>query len=132
MAVKVTFNKSLAIAKIQGAKDAALTIAGIQALKDSNQYVPRDQNTLRDSSITNSDRAAQNGVFKIRWDEPYARYLFHGEVMHGNPTNRTYGPEKLKFTEALARMEWAKYAKEKHGNEWKQVYQKALQRGLMN
>lgn len=54
----------------------------------------------------------------------------HDYVMYGNPTTRTYGPEKLSFTSALAREEWAKYAKEVHGEEWKKVYQAALKRRL--
>ena len=66
----------------------------------------------------------------MRWSTPYAQYLWHGDVMYGNPTTRTYGPEKLSFTSALAREEWAKYAKEVHGEEWKKVYQAALKRRL--
>ncbi|MCQ5127957.1 hypothetical protein NE454_26570, partial [Blautia producta] len=38
----------------------------------------------------------------------------------------TYGPKKLSFTSAMARMEWAKYAKEVYGKQWKQVYQNAV------
>ena len=66
----------------------------------------------------------------MRLSTPYAQYLWHGDVMYGNPTTRTYGPEKLSFTSALAREEWAKYAKEVHGKEWKKVYQAALKRRL--
>ena len=76
--------------------------------------------------MAHSDKLAQNGEITLRWDTPYAQYLFHGEVMHGDPTNRTYGPEKLKFTEAIARMEWTKYAAEKYGKDWQTVFQKAM------
>ena len=68
--------------------------------------------------------------FDLRWSTPYAQYLWHGDVMYGNPTSRTYGPEKLSFTSALARKEWAKYAREVHGEDWKKVYQAALKEGL--
>ena len=68
--------------------------------------------------------------FDLRWSTPYAQYLWHGDVMHGNPTNRTYGPDKISFTSALAREEWAKYAKEVHGENWKKIYQAALKEGL--
>lgn len=69
-------------------------------------------------------------AIEINIATPYAQYLWHGDVMYGNPTTRTYGPEKLSFTSALAREEWAKYAKEVHGEEWKKVYQAALKRRL--
>ena len=103
---------------------------GIQALQDVSQYVPKDQGTLENSGISDSDQRAQNGKFKLRWATPYAQYLWHGDVMYGNPKNRTYGPEKLSFTSALAREEWAKYAYEIYGEEWRLVYQVALERGL--
>ena len=79
---------------------------GNQALKDTTQHVPHDQGFLQDSGITNSDKEAANLSFWLRRDEPYLQYIFHGEVMYVNPTSRTYGPEKLNFTSAIARMEW--------------------------
>ncbi len=128
--VRVSFDKIAAIETIRAASDKALTAMGIQALQDVSQYVPKDQETLESSGISDSDQRAQNGKFKLRWSTPYAQYLWHGEVMYGNPKNRTYGPEKLSFTSALAREEWAKYAYEIYGEEWRQVYQAALERGL--
>ena len=50
--------------------------------------------------------------------------------MYGNPGSRTYGPEKISFTSALAREEWAKYAREVYGDTWKKVYQAAMKRRL--
>lgn len=128
--VRVSFDKIAAIETIRAASDKALTAMGIQALQDVSQYVPKDQGTLENSGISDSDQRAQNGKFKLRWATPYAQYLWHGDVMYGNPKNRTYGPEKLSFTSALAREEWAKYAYEIYGEEWRQVYQAALERGL--
>lgn len=129
VSVKVNFDKKAALAKIRVASSEALEITGMQAMKDVEQYVPRDQNFLRDSGTTNSGMNEEL-VYVMRWDEPYAQYLWHGEVMKGNPVNRTYGPEKLKFTEALARMEWAKYAAELHGEDWEKVFQSALRREI--
>ena len=128
--VRVSFNRIAAIETIRAASDKALTAMGIQALQDVSQYVPKDQGTLENSGISDSDQQAQNGKFKLRWATPYAQYLWNGDVMYGNPKNRTYGPEKLSFTSALAREEWAKYAYEIYGEEWRQVYQAALERGL--
>lgn len=76
------------------------------------------------------DKRAVKHVFKMRWHTPYAQYLWNGDVMYGNPTERRYGPQKISFTSALAHEEWAKYAREVYGEQWKQVYQAALKRRL--
>lgn len=135
---RVTFDKIKAAALIKAAANDALTDLGNQVLQDVSQYVPVSGGDvqdggggdLRNSGLTNSDKTAKEGKFRMRWDEPYAQYLWHGDVMYGNPTNRTYGPKKISFTAALAREEWAKYAKEVHGEEWKRVYQAALKRRM--
>ena len=122
---RVTFDRAATIARIKAASNDALTAMGNQALMDASKHVPKDQGTLENSGLSLSDKKAVEGVYTLRWNTPYARYLWHG-VMYGNPTSRTYGPEKLSFTSALAHEEWAKYAKEIYGEEWKAVYQAAL------
>lgn len=124
--VRTTFNRAGALTRLRAVSNDGLTVMGQQALKDTTQYVPRDQGLLQDSGINNSDNRAHDLRFEMRWEEPYSRYLWNGEVMYGNPTERTYGPQKISFTSALARAEWAKYAKEVYGSQWKQVYQKAV------
>lgn len=130
LSVNVSFNRAAAKARLKAGSDYALTMTGNQALEYTTEHVPHDQGYLQDSGQTNSDTRAHDGEFVLRWDEPYSQYLFHGEVMYGNPTNRTYGPEKLKFTSALARMEWTKYAAETYGNDWQTVYQNAFRKEL--
>ena len=130
ISTRVTFDKKAAAARIRAVANDALTVMGNQALKDVTQYVPKDQGTLQSSGLARSSREAENMKFDLRWSTPYAQYLWHGDVMHGNPTNRTYGPDKISFTSALAREEWAKYAKEVHGENWKKIYQAALKEGL--
>ena len=127
---RVTFDKKRAAGLIKAASNSALTAMGLQALQDTLQYVPYDQGTLENSGISSSDRRAVDGKFTMRWDTPYAQYLWHGDVMYGNPTNRTYGPKKISFTSALAREEWAKYAREVYGADWKTVYEAALRKEL--
>lgn len=127
---RVTFHTPLAVAMIKAASNLALTDMGNQILQDTTKYVPEDQGTLKNSGIINSDREASNGKFMLRWSTPYAKYLWNGDVMYGNPTNRTYGPKKISFTSALAHEEWAKYAKNIYGDEWKVVYQAALRRRI--
>ena len=126
----MTFDKKRAAGLIKASSNKALTVMGVQALQDTSQHVPRDQYTLENSGISASDRKAVDGKFTMRWSTPYAQYLWHGDVMYGNPTNRTYGPEKLTFTSALAREEWAKYAHEVYGAEWRKVYQAAFRKEL--
>lgn len=128
--VKASFDIKRAAATIKAASDEALTVVGNQALMDVSQYVPKDQHILENSGLTNSDQKAKDGKFRLIWSTPYAQYLWHGDVMHGKPDSRTYGPEKLKFTDALAREEWAKYAQKVHGEEWERIYQVALSRRM--
>lgn len=123
---RVTFDKTTAMARIKAANNKALFIMGQQALKDANMHVPIGQRELLKSGITNSDDKAVDGKYNLIWATPYAQYLWNGDVMYGNPLERTYGPEKLNFTSSLAREEWAKYAKEVYGTDWKKVYQNAL------
>ncbi len=129
---KATFNKSSVLTTIRAANDKALTDVGNQAIKDTNQYVPEDQGALKRSGETNSDMHAKNGKFRLRWSTPYARYLWHGKIMHGSPKTRTlddyYG--NIKFTKNMARMEWAKYAAQVHKDDWHTVYQASLKRRL--
>ena len=125
----MTFDKKRAAALVKAASNNALTVMGLQAIDDTGKYVPvssKSEHPLKDSGISSSDHRAVDGKFSMRWATPYAQYLWHGDVMYGNPTNRTYGPKKIKFTNALAREEWAKYAHEVYGAEWRQVYQAAL------
>lgn len=123
---RVTFDRAATIARIKAASNDALTAMGNQALMDASKHVPKDQGTLENSGLSLSDKKAVEGIYTLRWNTPYARYLWHGDVMYGDPTSRTYGPEKISFTSALAHEEWAKYAKEIYGEEWKAVYQAAL------
>lgn len=130
ISTRVTFRKPQAVALIKASSNAALSDMGNQALQDASMYVPKDQGSLENSGISGSDKKAVDGKFSMRWSTPYAKYLWNGDVMYGNPTSRTYGPKKISFTSALAHEEWAKYAREVHGEEWKKVYQAAMKRRM--
>lgn len=125
---RVTFRKAEVMAKIKAANNKALTAMGNQILEDSNMYCPEDQHTLVDSSYANSDMEAHEGIFNCRWVQPYARYMWYGLVMSGPPGARDYGPNELKYTKSGAQPKWAIYAKSKHGNDWKDVFQAAARR----
>ena len=127
---RVTLRTPQAAALIKAASNEALTDMGLQALQDASKHVPHAGGTLENSGSTNSDKKAKNGKFVMKWEEPYSQYLWNGDVMYGNPTERRYGPKKISFTDALAHEEWAKYAREVYGEQWRQVYQAALKRRL--
>lgn len=128
MPAKVTISIDVAgeTAKIQKAGDAALTLIRDEIIEDMNKYVPisggEAQNggggALRACALLHSDMETHEGKLTVRWDEPYAQYQYYGDKMNGTPTNRTYGPEKLKYTASAARAEWDKYAQEQHGADW--------------
>ena len=128
--VDVSFDTASVLDKIKSASDFALTDMGSQALQDITRHVPEDQGTLKSSGISHSDIKAENGVYTARWSTPYAKYLWYGDVMYGNPTSRTYGPKKLSFTDALAHEQWTIYAKELYKDEWTRVYEVSLKRRL--
>lgn len=130
---RVTLRTPQAAALIKAASNEALTDMGLQALQDASKHVPissESEHTLKDNGLNGSDKRAVNGKYTMRWHTDYARYLWNGDVMYGNPTERRYGPKKISFTSALAHEEWAKYAREVYGEQWKQVYQAALKRRL--
>lgn len=123
--VRVSFDKKSVKTRISGANGTALAITSQQALKDCNMYCPKDQNDLIKSSESHSQ--PEKGL--LIWSTPYARYQYYGVVMVGRaPKVATNTP--LKYTKPEARKMWAHYARSKHGEEWRQVYQDALRSGL--
>lgn len=120
---RVTFNQASIRARIKAASAGALPAVAMQVLKDANLYCPEDQHDLVNSSLTNSE--PEKGI--LRWATVYARMQYYGVAMEGRPpkvaTNRP-----LKYTKPGAQKMWAHYARAKHGNEWKKVYQAEFSR----
>lgn len=118
------------MARIREAGNQALTDMRDPIIDDINQYVPIgggiSQNggggSLRRSAELNSvfGDEIKDGTMTIRWDTPYAQYQHAGLVMKGTPgpNTRTYGPEELRYTNAMARKEWTQYAEQQHQEEW--------------
>ena len=129
---RVTLRTPQAAVLIKAASNEALTDMGLQALQDASKHVPHDQGDLEGSGLDNSDKKAANGKFAMKWEEPYSQYLWNGKIMHGSPDKRSPADyyDDIKFTSDLARAEWAKYAREVYGEQWKQVFQAALKRRL--
>ena len=55
--------------------------------------------------MSGSDTKAVDGKYTMRWNTPYAQYLWNGDVMYGNPTERRYGPKKISFFDAVHGLE---------------------------
>lgn len=123
--VRVTFDKKSVKTRITGANEKALFVTSEQALKDCNEFCPKDQNDLIKSSEVHSN--LKKGL--LIWSTPYARYQYYGVVMVGRaPKVATNTP--LKYTKATAQKMWAHYARAKYGKDWKDVYQKAIRKGI--
>ena len=92
---RVTLRTPQAAALIKAASNEALTDMGLQALQDASKHVPHDQGDLEGSGLDNSDKKATGGKYTMRWHTSYAQYLWNGDVMYGNPTERRYGPKRF-------------------------------------
>ncbi|MDF2950786.1 MAG: minor capsid family protein [Anaerocolumna sp.] len=123
--VRVSFDKKSVKARIKAADEKAIFLTAEQALKDCNQYVPKDQGDL----IRSSEIQSQLEKGLLIWSTPYARYQYYGVVMIGRaPKVATDTP--LKYTRSGARKMWAHYARSVHGEEWREVYNNALKANL--
>lgn len=127
ISTRVTFNKASVVARIKAANEGAIFAVASQALKDANLYCPEDQHDLVNSSIANSD--LEKGI--LRWATVYARYQYYGVAMEGKPP-KIATDRPLKYTKSGARKMWAHYARTKHGEEWKKVFQAELRRLMGN
>lgn len=136
--VTININKAAGKERIMEAGNHALTDMRDSIIDDTNRYVPVSGGIsqdggggdLRRSAMLHSDQKAQDGKLTVRWDTPYAQYQREGLVMHGTPKTRTYGPDELHYTSAMARKEWDEYAKQQHGDEWGMQIDKRMTRYL--
>lgn len=106
--MKMTINRAQVKAKIDGAWNKGLFALSSEILADCNEYVKRDQNTLRDSSLA----ASRLGKGILVWDTPYAK--------------RQYWEIKTALTPGTT-WKWCETAKRKHKDQW----QKKAQRGFL-
>lgn len=125
--LRTTFNRASIKARIKTANKEALKTVSMQALKDANQYAPEDQHDLVNSSLTNSE--PEKGI--LRWATVYARMQYYGVAMAGKPP-KVATNKPLKYTKPGAHKMWAHYARSKHGEEWRKVYQEELRRLMKN
>lgn len=111
--VDVTFNKAEVVKRINKAISVGQMAMTQQALKDSNRYVKKDTGIMEASSLKATDFAG--GV--LIWDVIYAKKNYY----LGRPS---------KDVNPLASLMWAHKAEGLHGNEWRAILQKAIDKGV--
>lgn len=134
MAFRVSVNVDIDPAKIQRNATKAEEILAIQAMKDTDPFVP-----ARSGNLTNMSRV-ENGN-QIVYLGPYAQYLYHGKLMVDPETGSSYAKKgstktltgkDLVFSKAVhgkAQSEWFEASKAINLDKWKQVYAKAVAHG---
>jgi len=139
--VNITFNKNATLEKLMDRHKAAQFAMSKQALKDCNEYCPKDAGTLESSSQTFTDY--ENGILK--WQTPYARYLYYGIVMVDPKTGKACFPiddqlysrknvSKVKSNREIkyngrGRKLWAEAAAAEHKDDWLLIYEKVFKGG---
>lgn len=140
MPVTVNINTAQTAVKIRAAADKAIGIVSGQILTDCNEYCPRDQDGLTDSSLIHSD--TQHG--DLVWSTPGARYLYHGLLMIDPVTKSAYareGQTKVlaapevdleydKTRNAKAGAHWCERAYADKHEDWQEIYEEAFREEL--
>lgn len=114
MAVKIDFDKSRCMMRIENSFKSGLGQLAGEVLNDCNQYCKQDTGTLIASSYIHSK--LDEGL--LIWQTPYAR--------------RQYWAIETAYTDVNpgARWKWAEYAKTKHLDQWQRQAQLLLKENL--
>lgn len=137
--VKIDINNSKILEKLEAKHKKAQFAMSQQALKDCNEYCPKDQGNLISSSIMHSD--FENGTLK--WHTPYARHLYYGIIMVDPETGKACFPigDQLYSRKGIAKVKsnrefkfegkacklWAEQAASEHKSDWQAIYEKVLE-----
>lgn len=113
MSVHINIDREAIILRIKQAKSQALTITSNEALKDCNYYCKEDQEGLINSSLIHSE--PEKGI--LRWDTPYAKRQYYLSSVN---KDKNIHASKM----------WAHKARAKHGDEWKEKFERAFKGGL--
>lgn len=109
--MKITIDKAQIKQKIDSAAEKALWATTTEIKADCNEFVKRDIGTLENSAQIKSE--PQKGL--ITYDTPYAKRQYW-EIKTSLTPGRTW--------------RWFETAKQKYGDRWKGLYEKALKRFL--
>lgn len=139
MPVKFTFDTVATAARVRAASTEALKELKGQILADCNEFCPKDQGGLRDSSEIHSHIMEYFGEAEIRliWCTPYARYLYYGVLMVDSKTGSAWareGDKKVLTSKPLKYSKgcklWCEKARAEYGEDWRLIYQNAMREKL--
>ena len=116
MGSKVTVTSTGLFMKIKGATDKAEKALADQILTDSNQYVPKQENTLRETPANHIDTSGEKTY--LVWDTPYAAYQWYGCWPDGSHVIKNH-------TTPGTTTRWVLTAQKKNRDKWLKVAQEA-------
>ena len=114
---RVEFDYSAFIGKVKKASRAAENALADQIISDSRQYVPKQENTLRDSARVEHEN---NGT-QVVYETPYAAYQYYGCWPDGSHVIKNHTT-----TGTVTR--WIEHAKAHNADKWLRVAQNAVRK----
>lgn len=112
---RVEFNVSEFMGKLHRASERAQNAVADQIISDCHQFVPKDQNTLRDSARIEHE----NGGTQVVYDTPYAAYQYYGCWPDGSHQIKNH-------TTSGTTTKWIEHAKAQNKDKWLRVAQNAM------
>lgn len=115
MSSRVVFDYSGFMGKVKKASQRAENAVADQIIADCRQFVPKDQNTLRDSARIEHE----NGGTQVTYNTPYAAYQYYGCWPDGSHVIRDH-------TTSGTVTRWIEHAKAQNKEKWHRVAQNAM------
>lgn len=132
MGFRVNVTADLDIGKWQARVERANETLAVEAMKDTDKFVPK-----LTGSLSGRTRAAGDSII---YPGPYAQYLYHGKLMVDPKTGSSYArkgstktltskPINVAKSNPLAQPEWFEASKSVNLEKWKRVFAKEVTRG---
>lgn len=114
MSGRVVFDMAAFKKKLSKASRKAENAVADQIIADCRQYVPKQENTLRDSARVEHD----GGGTQVTYNTPYAAYQYYGCWPDGSHVIK-------KHTTSGTTTKWIEHAKANNNDKWLRVAQNA-------
>lgn len=115
MSSRVEFDMSAFKRKVAAASQRAENALADQIIADCRQYVPKQENTLRDSARVEHE----NGGTQVTYNTPYAAFQYYGCWPDGSHVVKNH-------TTAGTTTKWIEHAKAHNNDKWKRVAENAM------
>ena len=115
MSSRVVFDYASFRNRVNNASERAMNQVADQIIADCRQYVPKDQNSLRDSARIEHEN---NGT-QVTYNTPYAAYQYYGCWPDGSHQVRNH-------TTSGTVTKWIEHAKGNNSDKWLRVAQRAF------